>query len=99
MNILAIVNNESSDIKATKWKKFGPFLNEQASLGIVSIRDNQTLTAVNKGHIALRDARKEKKKEQEEGNGRTPTSGKTRMAIVALNIVPARQLYHCILIW
>ena len=78
------------DIKQSRWKKFGPFLAEQAALGIVTTKDNQTLTSINKGHISLKDARKQRKKEIEAAGGTDGKSAKSKAAIVTLHIIPSR---------
>ena len=78
------------DIKQSRWKKFGPFLAEQAALGIVTTKDNQTLTSMNKGHVSLKDARKQRKKEIEAAGGTDGKSTKSKTAIVTLHIIPSR---------
>ena len=78
------------DIKQSRWKKFGPFLAEQAALGIVTTKDNQTLTSINKGHVSLKDARKQRKKEIEAAGGTDGKSTKSKTAIVTLHIIPSR---------
>jgi len=78
------------DIKQSKWKKFGPFITEQAALGVVAIKDNQTLTSINKGHISLKDARKQRRKEVEAAGGADGNSTKNKTVIVSLHTIPAR---------
>ena len=78
------------DIKQSRWKKFGPFLADQAALGIVITKDNQTLTSINKSHISLKDARKQRKKEIEAAGGTGGKSAKSKTAIVTLHIIPSR---------
>ena len=63
---------------------------EQAALGIVTTKDNQTLTSINKGHVSLKDARKQRKKEIEAAGGTDGKSTKSKTAIVTLHIIPSR---------
>lgn len=78
------------DIKQSRWKKFGPFLAEQAALGVVTTKDNQSLTSIKKGHISLKDARRQRKKEIEAAGGTDGMSTKSKTAIVTLHIIPSR---------
>jgi len=78
------------DIKRSRWRKFSPFLAEQAALGIVIVKDNHTIASVNKGHISLKNARKQRRAEVEAAGGTIAMSTKTKTAIVSLYIIPPR---------
>lgn len=78
------------DIRMTTWKKFGAFLSEQASLGVVAVKNNQIITAVNKKHISLKEARKQRRKELEAGGGDFPGKKTTKTAVVTLSVIPSR---------
>ena len=84
------------DLKATKYKKIGTFLSEQASKGIITLGEKNgdkfaIIKSIDRSHPELKDARKRKKKE-----GSADDGDKKKLALANLYILPHNivQLLH-----
>ena len=90
------------EMKQTRYKKIGAFLEEQAKLGIISIAPSKDkkdkvafLSDIHKSHPLFRQAKRELKQEQESSNDTSTTattastSKKTKLAVVNLYCIPA----------
>jgi translation initiation factor 2D len=85
------------DLKATRWKKLGVFLTEQAQRGVISVGPSKDgkdpiafIKSVDRSHIDLREARKDKNNSTENGE-KNQTSKKTtkkKMALIDLFVIP-----------
>jgi translation initiation factor 2D len=75
------------DLKATRYKKLGPFLMEQAEKGIITLGASNGdavafLKSIDRSHVELREARQRKRDEISSDNTRKKT------AVVDLYIIP-----------
>lgn len=85
------------DLKGTRWKKLGAFLTEQAERGVISIGPSKDgkdpfafIKSIDRSHIDLRVARKDKVKSAENGelDQVSTKNTKKKMALVDLYVIP-----------
>jgi Predicted RNA-binding protein (contains PUA domain) len=89
------------DLKATRYKKLGPFLLEQAQKGIITVGASNGdavafLKSIDRSHIDLREARQRKREETENGNTKNDATqtGRKKTALVNLYIIPHSIVSH-----
>jgi len=81
------------DLKATRYKKIGTFLSQQAAKGIIKLGAANGdavafVNAVDRTHIDLREARTRKNKEGESDSHAGDQTGKNKLALATLYIIP-----------
>jgi translation initiation factor 2D len=81
------------DLKATKFKKIGTFLSEQAAKGVIKLGAANGdpvafVNAIDRTHVDLREARQRKKKEDESDSHAGDQTGEKKLALATLYIIP-----------